>query len=475
LALLIPLLWAAAFVLPVFDAHASVVFTNLYLFTGTNDGANPSTGLVQDSDGNFLGTTAGGGVDGVGTVFKISTNGAFTSLYSFTAVNYLTGVNNDGANPDAGLVQGSDGNFFGTTAGGGTNGSGTVFKINTNGVLTSLYSFTGGTNGASPEASLVLGKDGDFYGTTFSGGAIDQIVRGAGTVFKISANGALNSLYSFTPRPNGGWPTSGLVQGSDGNFYGTTPDSPPSLGGGDLGTVFQISSNGVFTSLYSFSGTNDGAKPYAGLVQGNDGNFYGTTAYGGANGFGTVFKITTNGMLTSLYSFGGTIDGANPMAGLVQGGDGNFYGTTAYGGSYSGVTGSGTVFKIGTNGALTSLYSFSRTNDGARPSGLVQGTDGGFYGTTSSGGVGGAGTVFRLTVVPAAPVFQAVTLINGVVSMTWSTEPGGSYLVQYNLSDLSPTNWFNFGNPVIAGGATLTFADFDTQPQRKSYRVKRLP
>ena len=277
---------------------------------------------MQGSDGNFYGTTYDGGTNGCGTVFKISTNGALTSLYSFTG-------GNDGANPQAGLVQGSDGNFYGTTPDGGTNDAGTVFKISTNGALTSLYSFTGGNDGANPYAGLVQGSDGNFYGTT----SRRRHERRHGTVFKISTNGALTTLYSFTGGNDGANPYAGLVQGSDGNFYGTTAWTAART---TAGTVFKISTNGALTSLYSFTGGNDGANPQAGLVQGSDGNFYGTTSTAARHefdGYGTVFKISTNGALTSLYSFTGGNDGANPHAGLVQGSDGNFYGTTSGGGT----------------------------------------------------------------------------------------------------------------------------------------------
>src|SRR5208282_5960449 len=316
LALLMRLLLAAVLVLPAFGAQAGVVFTNFYSFTGGNDGGSPEAGLVQGSDGNFYGTTSHGGTNGDGTVFKISTNGALTSLYSFTG-------GNDGAYPYAGLVQGSDGNFYGTTSGGGTNGDGTVFQISTNRALTSLYSFTGGNDGGEPYAGLVQGSDGNFYGTTYNGGTSNL-----GTVFKISTNRALTSLYSFTGSNDGANPDAGLVQGSDGNFYGTTQQG----GTNGYGTVFKISTNRALTSLYSFTLGNNGGYPDAGLVQGSDGNFYGTTEYGGTNTLGTVFKISTNGVLISLYSFNGGSDGANPNAGLVQGSDGNFYGTTSTGG-----------------------------------------------------------------------------------------------------------------------------------------------
>ena len=197
---------------------------------------------------------------------------------------------------------------------------------------------------------------------------------------------------------------------------------------GGYGTVFKISTTGALTSFYSFTGGNDGANPAVALAQGSDGNFYGTTSAGGTNGDGTVFKISTTGTLTTLHSFGGT-DGEFPDAGLVQGSDGYFFGTTC-GASDGGIVDPffpepGTVFKISANGALTSLYSFTGGSAGANPqAGLVQGSDCSFYGTTFSGGLGGAGTVFRLTIVPE---FQAVTLVNNMLNLTWSTEAGGSY------------------------------------------------
>ena len=479
----------------VFKISTNGALTSLYSFTGTNDGEYPQAGLVQGSDGNFYGTTSGGGTNGYGdgTVFKISTNGVLTSLYSFTGAN-------DGANPYAGLVQGSDGNFYGTTSSGGTYSNGTVFKISANGALTSLYSFTGGNDGANPDGGLVQGSDGFLYGTTYNGGASSN-----GTVFKISASGALTTLYSFGTVTNtngypldGANPSAGLVQGSDGYLYGTTQygGTTARCGDNDAGTVFKISTNGTLTTLYSFTAVNDGANPAAGLVQGSDGNFYGTTYNGGTVydplyrtvfkispngepsavpmgfaflGYGTVFKITPNGVLTTLYSFTGT-NGANPAAGLVQGSDGYFYGTTAGGGTN--VYGYGTVFRISTNGALTTLYSFTGGNDGAEPfAGLVQGSDGSFYGTTEYSDQRGAGTVFRLTIVPE---FQAVTLTNNTLNLTWSTETGARYQLQYT-SDLSSSNWINLSSPVTATGATLSTTDSLTNGPQRFYRLVLSP
>jgi uncharacterized repeat protein (TIGR03803 family) len=379
----------------------------------------------------------------------------------------------------AGLVQGSDGIFYGTTSGFGeygvisSPGYGTVFKISTNGMLTSLYSFTNGFDGACPLAGLVQGSDGIFYGTTSGTQACPTCFHDAvtdGTVFNISTNGTLTSLYSFTNGNDGASPWAGLGQGSDGYFYGTTV-----YGGVDgNGTVFRISTDGALTSLYSFTNGNDGANPYGALVQGRDGNFYGATLFGGSNNLdaGTVFKISADGTFTSLYSFTGTNDGCGPL-GLVQGSDGSLYGATSvemtlnrtYGGN-------GSVFKIGTNGALTSLYSFTGGNDGGLPNGgLVQGSNGSFYGTTEYGGQGGAGTVFRLTIVPE---FQAGTLSNNTLNLTWSTERGGVYQLQWN-SDLSSTNWSNLGSHLTATGATLSTTDIIMNGPQQFYRLVLSP
>jgi uncharacterized repeat protein (TIGR03803 family) len=324
----------------VFELTPLFLLTTLYSFSNSLDeGFNPAAGLVQGRDGSFYGTTEYGGEyfgrygETFGTVFKLTTNGTFISLYSFSG--------SDGANPVAPLAQGADGNLYGTTSYGGVDyylDDGTVFKITTNGALTSLVWFSG-SDGLGPEGGLVQGNDGNFYGTTGSGGVHD-----AGTVFKISTNGTLTSLYSFTGGSDGAYPPAGLAQGNNGSFYGTTYSG----GTSNAGTVFKISTNGTLTSLYSFTGSSDGANPLAGLVQATDGNFYGTTDTGGAytnqygQSQGTVFRITPGGTLTTLYSFTGGSDGAYPQAGLVQGADGNLYGTTSSGGTNN----NGTIFRI---------------------------------------------------------------------------------------------------------------------------------
>ena len=322
-----------------FNANAQTE-SNLYSFGGSPDGANPEAPLVQGSDGNFYGTTYFGGTStncnvGCGTVFRISPSGSYTNLYSFGTVS------NDGNFPSAGLVQGSDSNFYGTTEYGGTNDDGTVFRISPSGSYTNLYSFLGSPNdGKFPSAGLVQGSDSNFYGTTFNGGTYFE-----GTMFRISPSGSYTNLYSFgTVSDDGFYPLAGLVQGSDGNFYGTTIQG----GAYGYGTVFRISPSGSYTNLYSFGTvSNDGSFSSAGLVQGSDGNFYGTTYFGGTStncnvGCGTMFRISPSGSYTNLYSFNSSPnDGSKPLVGLVQGSDGNFYGTTTFGG----INDNGTVFK----------------------------------------------------------------------------------------------------------------------------------
>jgi uncharacterized repeat protein (TIGR03803 family) len=351
--------------------------TNLWIFTNGSDGALPYAGLVQGIDSNFYGTTygSGSGPGANGNVFRISPRGSLSNLWSFTG-------GNDGANPQAGLVQAIDSNFYGTASYGGASGNGTVFRISPSGSLTTLWSFTGGNDGASPLAGLLQGSDGNFYGTASYGGA-----SGNGTVFRISSSGSLTTLWSFTGGNDGANPQAGLVQGSDSNFYGTTygSGSGPSL----YGTVFRISPSGSLTTLWSFAGGNDGSYPWAALVQGSDSNFYGTASYGGAYGAGTVFRISPGGSLTNLWSFTGGNDGATPQAGLVLGIDSTFYGTTSSGGA----NGYGTVFRISSIGSLTNLWSFTGCYEGANPMAeLVQGRDGNLYGTTDGAGNGPAPT-----------------------------------------------------------------------------------
>ena len=361
--------------------------SQLYSFS-YGDGAAPFASLIQGSDGNFYGTTESGGTSGVGTVFRVTPGGVESVLHSFT------NAGGDGASPFSSLVVGSDNNFYGVTEYGGANSQGAVFKITPAGVETVLYSFAGSAQGdaGTPQANLILASDGNFYGTTLLGGA-----NNAGAVFKITAAGAETTLYSFTQAAGGSVFPNGLTQGGDGNFYSTTQFG----GTSNSGTVFKITPTGVGTVLYSFpnSGTV-GEYPEGGLIQGSDGNFYGTTNAGGSTNNGTVFKITPAGAMTVINDFATVSNGAGPIGNLIQGSDGNFYGTTSGGGANS----AGTVFMITPAGALSVLYSFGFVGDaqnfvdGQTPeAGVIQGSDGNFYGTTLAGGSANYGSAFKIT------------------------------------------------------------------------------
>jgi uncharacterized repeat protein (TIGR03803 family) len=398
-------------------------FTTLHTFGGT-DGAFPAAGLVQATNGGLYGTTNSWGPNYYpgGTVFKIMPSGTLTTLYNFCGQSSMSQNCTDGQAPDAGLVQATNGYLYGTTYGGGANGYGTVFKMTAGGTLTTLYSFcsqSGCTDGRAPSATLVQATNGDLYGTTLGGGTVEYAF-GPGTMFKMTPTGTLTAFddFSISDACVEGAGPSGLVQGTDGDLYGTT-------GGGSgtcqYGSVFKATLGGKLTTIYNFCSQGvpnctDGSGPDATLVQATDGNFYGTTAAGGSNYAGTVFKITPSGQLTTLHSFfsPGDFQSTNPLGGLVQGTDGNLYGTTQFGGANNGPLnsyGGGTVFKITPSGTLTTLYNFcSQANcaDGGYPSaGLVQATDGNFYGTATYGGnsgfgcgqvFNGCGTVFKLSV-----------------------------------------------------------------------------
>jgi uncharacterized repeat protein (TIGR03803 family) len=387
-------------------------------FNGTN-GAYP-IGLTLGSDGNLYGTTQNGGNSDDGTVFRVRPDGTLTTLVSF---NYTNGMN-----PAAALTLGSDGNFYGTTRQGGTGspvfpfGMGTVFQVTTNGLLTTLLSFSG-TDGALPTATLTLGGDGNFYGSTTYGGSGNH-----GTIFKVTTNGTLTTLAN---QGN----TAALILGNDNNIYGTTAGSSGSIV--TVGTFFKLTPDGTLTTLVNFNYTN-GAYP-SGLIVGSDGNFYGTTQQGGnlnlayGNGWGTVFKVTPTGTLTTLVSFNYT-NGANPKVALTLGSGGSLFGTTSYGGS----GGSGTIFKLSSSNTLTTLASFNNTPS----SGLTVGSDGNLYGTTY-GGSGGVGTVFCLmlhSVSPIQPPSLALQFSAGCPLLNLNGMLSNNFVVQYS-TNLNGTNW----------------------------------
>jgi len=393
-----------------------------------------------------------------------STAMALSAQTFTTLVNF---IGNNGANPHAGLVQGFDGNLYGTTYFGGVSNQGTVFRMTPAGTLITLHSFcaqSGCGDGANPLGGLVQATNGNFYGTTAAGGLYNS-----GTVFKITPSGALTTLYNFCSKGScwdGSKPSGVLIQATDGNFYGTTQYGGTGGGGG---TVFRITPSGTLTSLASFclhGLCTDGSTPYGGLAQGTDGNFYGTTEYGGDyddNGFcfdygcGTVFKMTPTGTLTKLYDFcsqnaqssdgpanASCSDGALPTGALVLATDGNFYGITSYG------EGVGTVFKVTPGGTLTTLYIFCQEfgcPDGYAPiGGLVRATDGNFYGTTASGGASNYGTVFEMMPEGSLTTLHSFDQSDG-------TDPSGA-LIQYTGGALYGTT--DEGGTNIYDGTAFT-------------------
>ncbi len=398
---------------PAIAPPPSATFASTYQFSGT-DGSSPYDSLVQGTDGYLYGTTWSEGSHGAGTIFKIWPGGKLTTLYNFCSLAKCA----DGGYPAAALVQATNGNFYGTTFGNGNSacgsfGCGTIFEFTLAGKLTTLYTFcvaAGCKDGANPTAALVQGRDGNLYGSTSAFGP-----HLAGTVFKITPAGVFTTLHSFNGT-DGSSPAGALIQGTppEGNFYGTTS------GGGAKGdgTVFMITSTGTVTVLHSFDG-KDGSDPLGGLVQAAanplPGNFYGTTNGGGAHDSGTVFKITPAGVLTTLYSFcpaKGCVDGESPAGPLIIGTDGNLWSTTSYGGTDN----YGTIFSITPAGVLTTQHSFNSTNGEFPVATLAQDTNGVFYGTTELGG-NGFGTLFSLS-IPALTSFVEAQTDTGKVGAT---------------------------------------------------------
>ena len=462
-------LWAAP---PAARGQNVGTLTTLYSFGGAGDGGIPSADLLLADDGNLYGTTiglivnatavigVGNGTSGdYGTIFRLSpndpTDAHFTTLYTFTVLG--NGIPLAGTSPRGGLLQSPTSNIlYGTTSGvndsltltfnalddfytftfaNETVGNGTVFKYDTKAnAVTNLYTFTGSTDGNAPTASLILGSDGPLYGTT-SGGAIfappgselaaaatTSSGSGGGSIFSITNTGAFTGLGSFVGGTTSGLnANAGLVEGGDGNFYGVTSSGGSASIDGytvtNQGTVFQVTRQGSFNTIYTFTGGNDGSKPVGTLTRAVPGNgyLYGTTSSGGG-GYGTVFKVTSSGELTTIHTFGGG-DGGIPATKLLAASDGYLYGTTS---GYTTVTlnadiitNYGTVFRISPDATTTSangstgfetIYYFQGGGDGGSPlGGLVEGSDGTLYGTTSTGGSASNqgnnfGTVFKLVV-----------------------------------------------------------------------------
>jgi uncharacterized repeat protein (TIGR03803 family) len=405
------------------------VFTCLW-----DDNANynfPLCGLTQGGNGLLYGTFSH---SIKGSIFCITTNGTSFSSIEFSDLNYPY----DGWDPHAALVLGRDTNFYGTTTGGGQYLNGTIFRMTQNGVLSTLYAFTGNSDNGAPSARLVQASNGEFYGTT-------PHYNTYGTVFRMTSQGVFTTLHQFGGGSDGSDPDAALVLGEDGNLYGITR-----VGGAHgKGTVFKITPQGTFTTMYAFAGGADGGNPIGGLAKNTNGVMYGTTYYGGdytsvdpnGRGFGTVYTITTNGVFTTISSFNNT-NGANPNTTLVIGKDGNVYGTTAggvknYGIGAGVVTIFGSVFQMSPSGQLSTLVSFDFVSGaGGVPNELMERKDGNLYGTTKMGDGGniyriniGSRPVITTTSLPAGsvgvPYSQSLIATGGASAYTWAIISGG--------------------------------------------------
>ena len=360
----------------VFKLSTSGTLTVLHDFTGGADGGTPFGGLLRDSAGNLYGTASIGGAYDAGVVYEINTAGQETVLYSFTGET-------DGGSPYCTLIQDSSGNLYGTTLSGGTGYAGVVFKLDTAGQETVLYNFTNGADGGFPHAGVVMDTAGNLYGTTYQGGT-----NGTGTVYEVSSSGQETVLYTFLNGVGGGYPDAGVIRDSSNNLYGTA-----STGGSGFGVVYEVSSSQE-TVLYTFTGGADGGRPQAGLIRESSGTLYGTASTGGAASAGVVFSLNTSGQESVIYSFAGGTDGKSPRAGLIRNSSGTLFGTTYAGDSVN----LGVVYKVTAAGQETLLYSFKSNGDGRLPwAGVVLDTSGNLYGTSSEGGTGNAGIVYKVS------------------------------------------------------------------------------
>ncbi len=411
----------------VFKVDASGNETVLFTFTGGADGGYPYAGVVRDSAGILYGTTSGGGTPGLGVVFKVDTSGNETVLY--TGQRGL-----DGDQPYlAGVILDSVGNLYGTEAFGGAGGEGVVYKLDSSGHEKVLYAFHDSADGEYPyNAGVIFGSDGNLYGTADRGGK-----AGEGVVYQLDGNGNEAVLYTFRTFTVSGYgqPTGGVIRDSKGNFYGTTFIGQAGVGYG-YGVVYKVGPAGNSTVLHNFTGGTDGGNPYGGVIRDSKGNLYGTAEVGGASGAGVVFKINQYGNEKVLYSFTGGADGGYPLCGVMRDSKGNLYGATNGGGA----SGAGVVFKVDTSGNETVLYSFTGGADGAYPiAGVIQDSKGNLYGTTNQGGASGAGVVFKVD-----------TSGNETVLYTFTGGADGAYPLWVVLASDSAANLYG----TTAGGGT---------------------
>jgi uncharacterized repeat protein (TIGR03803 family) len=447
----------------VMQARAGIQFTTIASFNG-GDGLGPIGKLVYATDGYLYGMAQLDTGPGYGVIFKVTTNGGITPLHNFTQF--------DGARPIGGMIQASDGKLYGATVVGDWENvvvkRGTLFSITTNAAFTSFLSF-GATNGAAPYGPLVQASDGNLYGTTSAGGSGSE-----GTCFRLGPGLNHQVLFSFPAGIGLFGPRAGLVQGPDGFLYGVAASG----GVENVGGVFKVAISGLGGEPFTVAPlrqTETGAGPLAPLSVGRDGYIYGTATQGGTNGYGTVFRISTNGNVNCLFSFNGT-NGSRPDGGVIQGSDGNLYGTTIYGGigftQGTRSSGYGTLFMLTTNGVLTTLLQFDSTNGAWPAAALLEMPNGVFYGSTQVGGTNNDGTIFRFSTKPALSL--SIVISNHIPSFQFSATAGKMYQLQFK-TNATQVSWSDLGGPVLATNASLTLTDAPALNQQRFYRVYQLP
>jgi len=480
---------AVAIVSPAQEGQASpdaVKFTSLFSFDGT-DGQGPTLNLVQGFDGNLYGTAGGVGSSNpyctpiCGVLFKLTPDGVETTVHDFCSHSSCA----DGSDPGYAqvLALGTDGSLYGTTSFGGPSGT-TVFRLTPSGELKTIYYF--GAQGSYYDG-VVRGADGSFYGVTPGGGNSNPSVCASwspdgvtcGTAYKITPQGEFSVIYNFCSQPNcadGGVPLTQLTAGGDGELYGMTVDG----GANSSGTVFKLTPGGKLTVLQNLGGTNGGNcfDPCAPLVYADNGNVYGMTQGGGANGAGTFFEITPAGTFTTLYSFcsqANCTDGANPL-GFVHGNNGNFYGTTSSDATYSTC---GTLFEITKEGKLTTLHTFSGT-DGCNPSGVMQHTNGSFYGETDLGGTsnncGGpyCGSLFALSVglKPFVETVESSGKVGSIVQILGDDLTSATGVTFNGTAAAFTVESATLISATVPAGATTGFVEVTTSSRTLKSNVK---
>lgn len=359
----------------------AATYSTLYSFPGGSGGQYPIPGVIQDGSGNFYGTTANGGSNGYGIVFEVSAVGSETVLHAFAG-------GADGEYPYGPLLRDSKGNLYGTTNSGGMNGYGIVFEIDAAGKEHILYAFAGGTSdGCNPYQGLVMDSKRNLYGTTYGCGASND-----GTVFELAPGGKESVLHGFAGGSKDGADPSfygRLLMDKAGDLYGVTQEG----GSAGDGVLYRLDANRKLVALHDFAGgSSDGCYASGSVAMDRDGNLYGTTYSCGADDYGTVWKTNKKSKETILHNFaGGSSDACNTVAGVVLGSHGNVYGNS----SLCGASGDGTAWQLSKKGTLTLLHSFSNSPDGSVAYGELLRTAGGeLFGSTLEGGTGGFGTVW---------------------------------------------------------------------------------